>query len=149
MFLNITISLMSSDLLQPNYSFSAHPDVDVTIITYQNFYTYSKYILWTAYGTAIGATLASALLGCIAYSMNGGSYTTKFSTIWRTTRHAFVFAETTPEDCDGKDTLPSHIARARISFLNRAHSEEDPSMIRLIHRGKRSTLTPEETPPAV
>lgn len=94
------------------------PDVEVTLTTYRNIYTYSQSILWTAYGIALGVSILGVILGVIIYFVNHGSYSSKFSTILRTTRTADITTEFNAEDVMGMDPLPDHINDATISFHN-------------------------------
>lgn len=86
--------------------------------TYRNIYAYSQCILWTAYGIALGVPILSVILGVMIYFVNHGSYSSKFSTILRTTRAADITTGLNIEDVNGKDPLPDHIADATISFHN-------------------------------
>ncbi|KAK1238039.1 hypothetical protein MKX08_002618 [Trichoderma sp. CBMAI-0020] len=118
LFLNATISLMNSPLLQPNYTSPyAPPDINVTVTTYALAYSYAAQTLWFAYGIALGMTLLSLILGIISIYHNGGaSYTTKFSTILRTA-YCIDFSEPIrPEDTDGKDPTPRYINELTVSF---------------------------------
>ncbi|KAL7967532.1 hypothetical protein HDV63DRAFT_412565 [Trichoderma sp. SZMC 28014] len=118
LFRNVTISLISNPLLQPNYSSPyAPPDIDVAVTTYDLVYSYATQTLWLAYGIALAMTLLSILLGTISIYHNGGaSYTTKFSTILRAA-YCFDFSEPIrPEDADGKDPTPPYIKNLTIHF---------------------------------
>ncbi|KAM0458563.1 hypothetical protein ACHAPV_005955 [Trichoderma viride] len=118
MFRNVTMSLISNPLLQPNYSSPyAPPDIDVTVTTYALVYSYAALTLWLAYGIALCMTLLSILLGTLSIYHNGGaSYTTKFSTILRAA-YCIDFSEPIrPEDTDGKDPTPRYIKKLTISF---------------------------------
>ncbi|KAG9596387.1 hypothetical protein KCU77_g8066, partial [Aureobasidium melanogenum] len=63
MFQNVTMSLMSSALLQPDPATPYYPQpVNVTTITYHSQYAYSAAMLWLAYGTAILIATITVLL---------------------------------------------------------------------------------------
>ncbi|RHZ70637.1 hypothetical protein CDV55_105263 [Aspergillus turcosus] len=130
LFQNITISLMSSALLQPNYSsIYAPPDTNVTITTWGNVYSYSLPTLWIAYGIAILVTTISVLLGLVAYFANHGSYSTKFSTIVRKTRKAPISPPFDVDDDNGRDPLPKSIARSKISIGDQKEFETRGSLL--------------------
>lgn len=108
-----------TDIDRPNYSIPSAPsNVNITVSNWSDVYTYSKPILWTAYGIALGFTLLSTCLGIIAHFTNNGSYTTKFSTILRTTQQASVSPPLKPKDCSGKDPLPDSIAKSTICLFS-------------------------------
>ncbi|KAL6699856.1 hypothetical protein J3F84DRAFT_404815 [Trichoderma pleuroticola] len=118
LFRNVTVSLMSNSLLQPNYSsLYAPPDVPVTQTHYSLIYSYAANTLWLAYGIALGITLLSILLGVVSiYHNSGFSYTSKFSTIFRVA-HCIDLSDTIqPEDKDGKDPTPRYIKNLTVSF---------------------------------
>ncbi|KAI9925126.1 hypothetical protein ASPWEDRAFT_176395 [Aspergillus wentii DTO 134E9] len=144
MFRNITISLMNSDLLQPNYTMpSAPPNVNVTLESHRNIYTYSVSILWTSYGIAIAVTLVSVVFGVIAHFSNNGSYTTSLSTFLRTTQAATISTQFRPEDCSGKYPRPGYIGNATIAF-----GEMPPEQIAMVDGAKGTASSPliEEMP---
>ncbi|KAI4854288.1 hypothetical protein E4T45_04020 [Aureobasidium sp. EXF-8846] len=125
MFQNTTMSLISSPLLQSVISLRPDsatpyfpPPVNVTTITYQNFYAYSAALLWLAYGTAILIATITAVMGCVSIFSSGISYSSSFSTILRTTSHAFVSTKISKDDAVGQDPLPEHLAEATIAFDN-------------------------------
>ncbi|KAJ6191440.1 hypothetical protein N7519_001461 [Penicillium mononematosum] len=92
LFENITFSLMSSEMFQPNYTVEAVPDTNVTIHSYRNI-TYTRSVLWAAYGTALGITALCVTAGIILYLSTDGSYS----------------------NYSGLDPLPDHIANAEIT----------------------------------
>lgn len=94
----------------------APPDTNVTFTTYHNVYVYSLSILWLVYGTAIVVTCLSVLVGIMAYTSNKGSYSTKFSTIFRITRDASLSVPILAEDTGGLDPLPEYLAKRSITF---------------------------------
>ncbi|ODM22532.1 hypothetical protein SI65_00120 [Aspergillus cristatus] len=112
---------------RPNYTDSPMPDVNVTMTAYRNVYSYSQRILWTAYGIALGVSTLSVVLGVIIYFFNHGSYSTKFSTILRTTRTASISTALNAEDIKGLDPLPDHITDASISFKDGQDQGRSPS----------------------
>ncbi|RAQ56723.1 hypothetical protein COH20_005588 [Aspergillus flavus] len=116
LFRNITLSLMSSNIFQPNYTVKAVPETNVTITSYHSIYIYNRPILWAAYGTARGATALSSIAGVLVYFSNGGSYGTKFSTVFRVTQGAKVSTNLSMKDYSGFDPLPDHIAKAKMTL---------------------------------
>ncbi|KAJ9491900.1 hypothetical protein VN97_g1351 [Penicillium thymicola] len=134
LFQNITFSLMSSKMFQyvlsvcmlnlpstlnmynrPNYMVQAVPDTNVTINSYRNIYVYTRSILWAAYGTALGITALCVTAGILLYLSADGSYTSKFSTIYRVTQGAMVSVGLGMKDYSGLDPLPDHIANAQMT----------------------------------
>ncbi|CAI7599362.1 unnamed protein product [Penicillium discolor] len=115
LFQNITFSLMSSKMFQPNYTVQTVPNTNVTINSYRNVYVYTRSILWAAYGTAIGVTVLCVTAGILLYLSADGSYTSKFSTIFRVTQGAMVSIDLGMKDYSGLDPLPDHIANAQMT----------------------------------
>jgi len=62
-------------------------DVNVTILSTPNVYTYDSRKLLISYGCAIIATLGVVILGVVIFSMNGISHDTSFSAVMTTTRN--------------------------------------------------------------
>ncbi|QYT05590.1 hypothetical protein H0G86_012479 [Trichoderma simmonsii] len=118
LFRNVTVSLMSNSLLQPNYSSPyAPPDIPVTQTHYALIYSYAANTLWLAYGIALGMTLLSILLGVVSiYHNSGFSYMSKFSTILRVAHCIDLSDAIQPEDKDGKDPTPRYIKNLTVSF---------------------------------
>ncbi|KUM58723.1 hypothetical protein ACN42_g8440 [Penicillium freii] len=134
LFQNITFSLMGSNMFQyvlsvcmrnlpsalnmytrPNYTVQAVPSTNVTINSYRNVYVYTRSILWAAYGTALGVSALCVTAGILLYLSADGSYTTKFSTIFRVTQGAMVSIDLDMKDHSGLDPLPDHIANAQMT----------------------------------
>ncbi|KAG9667276.1 hypothetical protein KCU95_g17964, partial [Aureobasidium melanogenum] len=121
MFQNVTMSLMSSGLLQPDPATPYYPPpVNVTTITYHSQYACSAAMLWLAYGTALLIASVIVALGCFAILSTSLSYSSSFSTILRTTSHASVSARISSRDAIGQDPLPKHLAEATITFEHAA-----------------------------
>ncbi|KAJ5197585.1 hypothetical protein N7449_008064 [Penicillium cf. viridicatum] len=115
LFQNITFSLMSSKMFQPNYTVQAVPNTNVTINSYRNIYVYTRSILWAAYGTALGITALCVTAGILLYLSADGLYTGKFSTIFRVTQGAMVSIDLGTKDYSGLDPLPDHITNAQMA----------------------------------
>lgn len=92
------------------------PETNVTITSYHSIYMYTRSILWAAYGTALGATALSVIAGVLVYFSNDGSYSTKFSTVFRVTQGAKVSTNLSMKDYSGLDPLPDHIAKAKMTI---------------------------------
>ncbi|KAI5199164.1 hypothetical protein AUEXF2481DRAFT_31775 [Aureobasidium subglaciale EXF-2481] len=122
LFQNVTMSLMSSKLLQsvvsvpdpatPYYP----PPVNVTSITYQNLYAYSATMLWLSYGVALFLALITVIVGSMAIFSSGFSYSSSFSTVLRTASHAAISTDISRNDATGQDPLPEHLCKATILF---------------------------------
>lgn len=91
------------------------------------------------------------------YFANNGSYSSKFSTIYRTTQGARVSTELGIKDYSGIDPVPDHIAKAHIMFacspgssdvaMDSLHPETENSNqalldqeVNYIHSQRRTTL---------
>lgn len=88
LFQNLTISLLSEQFLQPNYSspFAPPAEVEVTFRPWDNVYVYATTTLWIAYGLAIFFTVVSIGLGLLSIARNGTGFNNDFSTIVRVGR---------------------------------------------------------------
>ncbi|MCJ1467673.1 hypothetical protein MMC07_006298 [Pseudocyphellaria aurata] len=78
---NITLSLLSSDLLSPPVT------ANVTTAEPINVYIYHPKNLLLAYGIALFLALIAVVLGACAYVSNGVSHSNSFSSIVRATRN--------------------------------------------------------------
>ncbi|KAI0521717.1 hypothetical protein F5B22DRAFT_662048 [Xylaria bambusicola] len=117
LFRNITISLMSSDLLQPNLvSPFAPPPVNVTFTTLNSVYSYSPASLWIAYGAAILATTLALAVGIADILPNNASYSSDFSTILRATYGAMLSSPVQLQDMNGASPLPKYLGTAKVSW---------------------------------
>ncbi|KAJ6007493.1 hypothetical protein N7540_011469 [Penicillium herquei] len=125
-FENITLSMMSSDSLQFNYSSPLAPDnVPVTITQIVNLYSFSKFVLWITYGIAVLLTQGAVGVGLYAHIASPGSYTSKFSTILRTTLRATLSTSIEVADGNGQDPLPGYIAKATIALASTTAIDDD------------------------
>ncbi|KAF7191967.1 hypothetical protein HII31_06612 [Pseudocercospora fuligena] len=123
LFRNITVSMLSSDLLQSNGSKPlTSQQVAVTFNNYANLFVYSPGKLWLAYGIALGSALICAIIGLLAIFSTGASYTTSFSTILRVVRQARLATDVAQEDKPGKDPLPAELAKT--SFRMRPGADD-------------------------
>ncbi|KAI1112877.1 hypothetical protein F5Y14DRAFT_240106 [Nemania sp. NC0429] len=119
MFQNVTMSLMASELLRPNYSSPYAPDDTlVTTVSYGNIYVYSKLVLWAPYATAIFFSIICIAAGTLSAVKNDASYTTKFSTVLRVA-HILSFSSLFREhDVNGEDPTPDDVGNIEIEFPN-------------------------------
>ena len=102
---------------RPNYSSATAPQpVSVTLPAFRNVYVYSALKLWAAYGVAVFLAGLAVFLGLVTICLNGVSYSSTFSTVFRVARGADVSVELQEEDLDGRDPLPKHLAKAQVSF---------------------------------
>lgn len=104
------IELYRSNPLSP---FAIAP-VEVTYNEYRTTYVYSPAKLWISYGLAVGTAAFAAVIGLYGLLANGASYSFNFSTILRMVRNASMSEEVKPEDEDGRDPLPSYLAKSHI-----------------------------------
>ncbi|TGJ80107.1 hypothetical protein E0Z10_g8652 [Xylaria hypoxylon] len=119
MFQNITISLISSELLQPNITSEfAPPMTTVNTTTYRPMYQYSSRQLWIAYGVAIAASAVAALLGSLAIFFNDASYSNNFSSVYRTAYTSELGVVMQVEDMKATDPLPRYLAKAALYITN-------------------------------
>jgi hypothetical protein len=136
--------------------------VNVTFDSWQPIYNYSRQKLWLAYGIALALSAATVVAGILAIISNSVTYSDRFSTILRTTRHAELAAATTSSagnfwtrksnavvqedvlvdvsatDSRGNDPLPDHLGRTRVAFVS--GRERDIALERLVQ--PKSGLTP-------
>ncbi|KAJ8127806.1 hypothetical protein O1611_g5831 [Lasiodiplodia mahajangana] len=118
MFLNLTIGLMSSSLLQPNYTSPFAPPLAlVTNTAVANVYTYSATLLWIGYGTSLLLGLIAGCVGILVLLSNGVSYSDKFSTIWRCAQQGSLDTTILPEDMLGDEPLPKHLGDSKLRFF--------------------------------
>ncbi|ORY57796.1 uncharacterized protein BCR38DRAFT_413709 [Pseudomassariella vexata] len=116
-FRNATISLMTQELLNPNYeSPYAPPKTNVTTFSNKNVYTYSPNTLWITYGVSITTSALSVLIGSGVVAMTGASYSSKFSTILRIAFNVHVSRDVELHDTSGKDPLPKHLGKMTVMF---------------------------------
>ncbi|RSM02832.1 hypothetical protein CEP52_007730 [Fusarium oligoseptatum] len=117
LFQNITISLMSSPLLQPNKHSAFKPnDTEVAFSTMHPVYIYARNRLWLAYGLGIACSTLIVCIGMLAIYMNGASFSNTFSTLLRLGRGASLSSEIEKVDLDGRDPLPEYIKDMKIKF---------------------------------
>lgn len=91
----------------------------------QNRYVYIAWRLLVSYLVGLGLSAIGIAFGFWALLANGVSYSQKFSTVLRTTRHAQMDIGLTAEDTKGIDPLPKHIAKAMVRFETLAHGNSD------------------------
>ncbi|KAI0890984.1 hypothetical protein F4806DRAFT_507047, partial [Annulohypoxylon nitens] len=117
MFHNITISLLSSEVLQPSITSEfAPPKVNVTKTMYEPIYDYSAVQLWISYGIAIFISLFASICGVIALRSNGASYSSDFSTIYRVAFSVVLNTTMRLDDTDGADPLPKYLGDANFQL---------------------------------
>jgi hypothetical protein len=102
---------------RPNYSSaSAPPKTMVTQFTVQTVYVYAANKLWAAYGVAALFTIGSVIIGIHVILANGASYGNAFSTVLRIAQAAELSVEVQESDLDGKNPLPSYLAKATVTM---------------------------------
>ncbi|KAF9889372.1 hypothetical protein FE257_007482 [Aspergillus nanangensis] len=117
-FENITFSMMSPQIFQYNHSSPLAPaQVPILVTRIENLYVFSWSVLVIAYGIALLFSLSHVGFGLLAYFSSGGSYSSKFSTVLRTTRRAGLSSSIEPSDESGKNPLPRYIAESTISMV--------------------------------
>jgi hypothetical protein len=121
------------ELARPNYSsITAPPPANVTSKTFENVYVYAAWRLWLPYGIAILMTTVTALVGLATMFVNDASYSSNFSTVFRTAQVATMSAPIEKEeDLDGKDPLPKYLAQATI-YLGRKEATRDRLLDRAV-----------------
>ncbi|KAI0971595.1 hypothetical protein F4678DRAFT_89997 [Xylaria arbuscula] len=130
MFQNITISLISSELLQPNMTSEfAPPMANVTTITYGPVYQYSSRDLWISYGVTVAVSAVASFIGLSAIYFNNASYSDSFSSIYRTAHSAKLNVKMRAEDMNATDPLPRYLAKAALCIAN------PNSTTQLVHGG--------------
>ncbi|KAK4628093.1 uncharacterized protein CLAFUR5_11789 [Fulvia fulva] len=117
LFINITISLMSSPELQYNTSSAFYPPpTQVKFEMRNDIYAYSPQKLALAYGVAIGASAMIVGLGLASVIVRKASFSNNFSTIFRLSRGASTDTDFDDDDLDGRVPLPERIRQAKVSF---------------------------------
>ncbi|GAP88889.1 hypothetical protein SAMD00023353_1700480 [Rosellinia necatrix] len=126
MFQNITMSLISSELLQPNATSEFAPPMPiVTTTTYKSTYQYSSRQLWIAYGVAIAVSSLASAVGLLAVFINDANYSNDFSSVYRTAHSSRLDAKIQAEDMKPADPLPEYLARAAL-YIGNSHSLAEP-----------------------
>ncbi|KAI1129960.1 hypothetical protein F5Y10DRAFT_290393 [Nemania abortiva] len=128
MFQNMTISLISSELLQPNMTSKfAPPMPNVTTTTYRPIYQYSPRQLWIAYGVAIAVSTLATFLGFLAIFVNNSNYSSNFSSVYRAAYGSKLSVTMRAEDAKAMDPLPRYLAKAALYITNaNSNSSEQP-----------------------
>jgi hypothetical protein len=139
MFRNLTVSFMSSSVLQhvipyregiycimlikiyrPNYSSQdTPPGAIVTQFTSQTIYIYAADKLWAAYGTAALVTTLLVIIGFLKIIADGKSYGNSFSTVFRIVQAAKLSVKIQESDLDGKNPLPLYLEKATVVISTR------------------------------
>ncbi|MCJ1270074.1 hypothetical protein MMC22_009968 [Lobaria immixta] len=127
---NITLSLMSSNLLSPSVI------SNVTTTAPLNVYAYEPRNLLVAYAIAILTALLANLIGAVTYISNGLSYDMSFSTILRTTRSADLSQLFKSNDL-GAQPLPKSIGQQKLRFgiVAEARKPDDQHLQQVVHTG--------------
>jgi len=120
---NVTLSLISSLFLPPFPSIGTdvvHPaavytTVNATIVTSLPRYSYSASILWVLYGTAIGFTMLTVILGTILLIYNGVDGDMSFTQIVVTTRNK-ALDELSVGACLGGEKISKGILKTSLKF---------------------------------
>lgn len=102
----------------------------MTITPYLVVYSYAAFTLWLAYGIAIGLTLLGVISGMVSVGRNGGSYTTKFSTILRVA-HCILLSGPVPPGDAGRDPASPYVENLSVSFPGKDavnHDSQDYSL---------------------
>ncbi|KAI0450081.1 hypothetical protein F5B21DRAFT_508512 [Xylaria acuta] len=127
MFTNLTLSLMSSNLLQPNLASAfSPPPVEVTFATLKPVYSYSPAQLWIAYGAAILAASLTLVVGIVALVSNGASYNGDFSSILRAAYGAVLSFSIQRQDAHGAAPLPKYLESAKVSWITPGDCDTKP-----------------------
>jgi len=116
LFQNITISMLSAPELQTNRSALGLANTNVTITTEHNVYEYSSAKLLLAYGLAILLTIIEVVLGLYTMVVKHASFSNKFSSILRASRHAELDSVIDLTDQLGSDPLPRTLANATVQL---------------------------------
>ncbi|KAI0112242.1 hypothetical protein GGR51DRAFT_60601 [Nemania sp. FL0031] len=141
MFQNITISMLSSELLQPNVSSEfAPPMPNVNITTYEPMYHYSFRQLWIAYGIAIMVSAISSMFGLLAIFFGHASYSSHFSSVFRTAYSSSLEVTMRPEDMKATDPLPKYIAKAALYISQLAPGDKQKALLANATRELSETL---------
>jgi hypothetical protein len=77
-------------------------------------YSYAAWKLWIAYGIAILLSALAVMVGAIYIELNAATFSDNFSTIFRIAKGAEISVPIDEKDLDGRDPLPTYLARATI-----------------------------------
>ncbi|KAI0411708.1 hypothetical protein F5X98DRAFT_356691 [Xylaria grammica] len=127
MFQNITISLLSSELLQPNMTSEYAPAMpNVTTTRYEPIFQYAPRQLWIAYGVAIGVSAIGSVFGLLAVFLNRANYSNDFSSVYRTAYSSGLDTVIQPDDMKATDPLPRYLAKAALYITNATPAPAPP-----------------------
>ncbi|KAK7516273.1 hypothetical protein IWZ03DRAFT_186003 [Phyllosticta citriasiana] len=106
---NFTLSLLSNDV------FTNKTDVEITVVSTQVYYEYSRTNLLIAYAAAVAVALACISVGAAAYFVNGYSASTSFSSIMSTTRNVDL-DHLAKGACLGAQPLSTRMGRLKLQY---------------------------------
>jgi hypothetical protein len=106
---NMTISMLTV----PELLNTQENSTSMSVTTFYNVYHYNWERLALAYGVAIVLTFIAVLIGMYIIISTGSSYSNRFSTILRVSRHEDLDVLIEERDRRGQDPLPKHIGKAR------------------------------------
>jgi hypothetical protein len=105
LFSNMTVAMLTSPATSSNAT------VEVSHWSSVIIYKYTAWHLWLAYGIGLLAAALIIFLGFAAISVNGASYSTKFSTYLRTAPLSIIDEVLSDDKDTGADPLPKDVAR--------------------------------------
>jgi hypothetical protein len=105
LFRNMTVAMLTSPATSSNAT------VEVSHWSSVIIYKYTAWHLWLAYGIGLLAAVLIIFLGFAAISVNGASYSTKFSTYLRTAPLSIIDEVLSDDRDTGADPLPKDVAR--------------------------------------
>lgn len=99
-------------------------------------------MLWLAYGIAFLIATITVVVGCVAIFSGNVSYSSSFSTVLRTTSHAYVSQKISREYAMGQDPVPKYLAEATITFDYANRDEEETATEEYLVALRRHELRP-------
>ncbi|KAL8753297.1 MAG: hypothetical protein Q9184_005465 [Pyrenodesmia sp. 2 TL-2023] len=126
----------------PNYSSVFAPEelVNVSLPTYQNIYIYDRATLWIAYGLSLLFSTLAAIVGLVAITLSGASYSNQFSTIVRVAKTGELNVDPGDQRSDGfgRDPLPEHLKHARLDMRDHSGHADHGIPLEEGHTGDQS-----------
>ena len=136
LFQKMTLSLLSA--ATPTTNETTGDQISTRVTTFPNTYLYSRFDLGLPYGIGIAATILCVAIEFEAMFRNRATYSTRFSTILRTTRNA-QFDTLVGADDDGSDPLSKGIAQAELSHAGHRGSGKEATSGRAWRRSNNNS----------
>lgn len=104
---------------------AALPQTTIASETFHNVYVYTARRLWISYVVPLLCASTAVALGLHTIFTSGASYSNQFSTVLRVARHSQFDHEVDLNDEIGRDPLPKHLARSRLTMASMNGDSEE------------------------